>query len=43
MGAVLVGPAERSLNHVELTYSVENKLVVNTQVVVPETQRLAIE
>jgi Rieske Fe-S protein len=43
MGAVLVGPAERSLNHVELTYSVENKLVVNTQVVVPETQRLAFE
>ena len=43
MGAVLVGPAERSLNHVELTYSVENKLVVNTQVVVPETQRLAID
>ncbi|MFC1923477.1 ubiquinol-cytochrome c reductase iron-sulfur subunit [Chloroflexota bacterium] len=41
-GAVLIGPAELPLNHVELTYSVDNKLVVNTQVVVPAAQRLAI-
>ena len=43
LGAVLNGPAELSLNHVELTYSLDNKLVVNTQVVVPVSQRLAID
>ena len=41
-GAVLIGPAELPLNHVELTYSADNKLVVDTQVVVPAAQRLAI-
>ena len=42
-GAVQMGPAELPLNHVELTYSADNKLVVDTQVVVPATQRLAID
>lgn len=42
-GAVLNGPAELPLNHVELTTSADNKLVVNTQVVVPVSQRLAID
>jgi nitrite reductase/ring-hydroxylating ferredoxin subunit len=43
LGAVLSGPAELPLNHVELTTSADNRLVVNTQVVVPAAQRLAID
>jgi cytochrome b6-f complex iron-sulfur subunit len=42
-GAVLNGPAELSLHHVEITYSPDNKLVVNTQVIVPVSQRLAYD
>lgn len=42
-GEVVNGPAEQSLHHVEVTRSPDNKLVVNTQVIVPASQRLAYD
>jgi cytochrome b6-f complex iron-sulfur subunit len=41
-GAVLQGPAAQSLRHVEVMLSADNRLVVDTQVVVPAHQRLAM-
>ena len=41
-GAILAGPAELALQYVEVTRSPDNKLVVNTNVIVPESQRLPV-